>query len=299
MPSEHSLRKRKQPQVAQVFNATDNPDNQGSPWSEDEQDIHLPWLQRLIICKRRITGNFWPTIQNFSKAYPNIDRVLKWMTVWITLATVLVLVFFSPTLEPRFKTLSPWHVELHNAWLRDHKIHETTWILSEEALDHTSNEPYLIDNVLLQFPQSNGGAGFTLRDVTFDPKAHYGVISMKKLEEHHVPLRILFGLGEAGRPVVGVEVMGQDIVAVVWGGKGTYLLKAWTLSRCEYSLIRPLCLWWYGRDLNDIPAETMRELVDKHRTIPASAEGMATPWEQRALDQKEKKKKTKKGFWGS
>ena len=294
MPSEQSLRKRKQPHVDQVLYATDNAVTQDSPLSDDEEEIRLPWSQWLIIWWRRITGNFWPTIQNFLKAFPIAVWLLQITTVLITVATVIVLIFFSPTLEPRWRTLYPWHVELHNAWLRDHKIRETTWILSEEALNHTSNERYLVDDVLLQFPQSNGGAGFTIRDVAFDPKAHYGVISMKKLEEHHVPLRTIFGLGEAGRPVVGVEFVGQDIVAVVWGGKGTYLLKAWTLKRCE-TWIRPLCLWWYGKGVYDIPADTMRELVDKHRTIPASVEGLATPWEQRALDQKGKKKK--KDFW--
>ena len=294
MPSEQSLRKRNRPNIHQIWNANVGP--QGNPLLEDEEEVHLSWSHWLIIWRRRITGNFWPWIQDFFEALPIPDRVLKLMALLITLATVLVLIFYNPTLEPRWTTLSLWHTELHNAWLRDHQIRETTWILSEEALDHTTNERYLVGDVLLQFPQSNGGAGFTIRDVTFDPMAHYGVISMKKLEEHHVPLRTIFGLGEAGRPVVGVEFVGQDIVAVVWGGKGTYLLKAWTLKRCESWIpgIRPLCLWWYGKGVYDIPADTMRELVDKHRTIPASVEGLATPWEQRALDQKEKKKK---GFW--
>ena len=244
--------------------------------------------------------------------HPVLAQNLNRVAVFVTVGIFVVLLLFRPRFEPRFKTLSPWHVELHNAWLREHKIRESTWILDEEAQTHTSNEPALVDNVLLQFPQRNGGSSIELRDVRFDPKAHYGVISMRRLEEDHVPMRALFGIGGGTRPVMGVEVIGRDIVAVTWGGKGTYILKAWTSVGCEWGLFRPypycalLSLWNWNAPRH-IPAETMRELVDKHRIVPASAEETAergaTPWQQRALDeesdmaQKEKEKK-KKGFWG-
>ena len=143
---------------------------------------------------------------------------------------------------------------------------------------------------------------------------------MAKLEEEHVPLRTLFGVGD-GRPVMGVEVIGRDIVAMSWGsggGKGTYMLKAWSRSRCEPGLVSlifffgaydPVCavlgLWnWNAR--GDIPAETMRELVDKHRIVPAAnkderGKEEATPWRQRALDKESdvaQKERKKRSFWG-
>ena len=206
-------------------------------------------------------------------------------------------------------------MQLHNAWLRDHAIRESTWILDEDAATHRSNDPSLTKDVLLQFPQRNGGSSIQLRGVRFDAKADYGVISMPKLEEDHVPMRTLFGVGEGTRPVMGVEVIGRDIVAMTWGaGKGTYMLKAWSSSRCEPGLLSfffrgydPYCallgLWNWNRR-SDIPAETMRELVDKHRAADADKdEGgreEATPWRQRALDEESdvaQKEKQKKSFW--
>ena len=45
---------------------------------------------------------------------------------------------------------------------------------------------------MVQFPQSNGGAVFFMKDVKFDPEAHYDVISMKKLEvQSHIPIRLV------------------------------------------------------------------------------------------------------------
>lgn len=254
--------------------------------------------------------NFWPNVRYFMNDHPLLIQILNYIAISIAIAFLIVVLIFRTTFEPRFKSLSPWHVELHNAWLRDHSIRESTWILDEEAQDHTSNDPSLVNDVLLQFAQRNGGASIQLRDVRFDAKAHYGVISMPKLEEDHVPMRTLFGVGEGTRPVMGVEVIGRDIVAIAWGGgKGTYILKAWTLRRCEeghffFFLLRPYCklqaLWNWNRR-RDIPAETMRELVDKHRVVPATNADVdetereeATPWRQRALDEEKKRK----GFWG-
>ena len=144
---------------------------------------------------------------------------------------------------------------------------------------------------------------------------------MTKLEQDHVPMRTLFGLGEGIRPVMGVELVGRDVVAVAWGGegKGTYILKAWSLDRCRSGppdvFFRPYCALLALRNWNkrsDIPAETMRELVDKHRGIPVrdreeeedkvdeegeSGRGEKTPWRQRALDEESEMERKKKGFW--
>ena len=175
-------------------------------------------------------------------------------------------------------------------------------------LNHTSNDPSLVGDVFLQFPQHNGGSSIELRDVSFDRKAYYGIISMKKLEEDHVPLRVLFGAGEGVRPVMGVEMIGRDIVAVSWGSngdKGNYMLKAWSMQRGGWFCVEAWIPGWMilgNRRLGgDIPAETMRELVDKHKTIPAAAAAAAkegpstthTPWEQRALDEE----KVKAWWW--
>ena len=316
MSAEPPLRKRKQSRVAPGLDPTPsqviNKDKDLFEWT---QEIHPTLWESFKLGLRRLKTNFWPNLQYFMNDHPILVRILNGITVFVTIGIFVVLLLFRPNLEPRFKTLSPWHVELHNAWLRDHGIRESTWILDEEAQTHTSNDPSLVKEVLLQFPQRNGGSSIELRNVHFDPKAHYGVISMKKLEEDHVPMRTLFGIGERTRPVMGVEVIGRDIVAMIWGDKGTYILKAWTLTRCETGFFRPypycalLALWNWNNRL-DIPAETMKELVDKHRIVPASAdadadeteEEEATPWRQRALDEEtdivQKEKKTKKGFWG-
>ena len=315
MSAEPPLRKRKQSRVAPGLDPTRVPviekDKDPFEWTEE---IQLTLWESIKLSLRRFKANFWPNIRYFMNDHPTLVQISQCITVLVTLGIVIVLLLFRPTFEPRFKTLSPWHVELHNAWLRDHNIRESTWILDEEAQTHTSNDPSFAKDVLLQFPQRNGGSSIELRDVQFDPKAHYGVIAMKQLEEDHVPMRTLFGIGEGTRPVMGVEVIGQDIVAMTWGGgKGTYILKAWTLKHCESGFFRPypyctlLALWnWNSR--KHIPAETMRELVDKHRIVPASAdaeeaaETAATPWQQRALDEEsdiaQKEKKKKKGFWG-
>lgn len=148
---------------------------------------------------------------------------------------------------------------------------------------------------------------------------------MAKLEEDDVPMRTLFGVGGGRRrTVVGVEVIGRDIVAVAWGGggQGTYMLKAWTVNRCEVGGLFGFWPWraycavvglGKGDAGGDIPAETMRELVGKHWFGLGAVDEdedereELTPWRRRALDQegdvavKEKEKKKKKaqeGLWG-
>ena len=311
MSAEPPLRKRKPSRVAPNLDPTRAPVMTDKDPFEWTQEIHYTYWESFKIGLRRIKANFWPNIRYFIDDHPALVQISNCITILVTVAIIVVLILFRPTFEPRFKTLSPWHVQLHNAWLRDHNIRESTWILDEEAQTHASNDRSLIHDVMLQFPQRNGGSAIELRDVRFDPKAHYGVISMKKLEQDHVPLRTLFGVGEGTRPVMGVEVIGRDIVAVAWGGKGTYILKAWTLVRCETGFFRPypvcaLLSWWNRNGPADIPAETMRELVDKHRVIPAedadeTEREEPTPWQQRALDEESdvaQKEKKKKGFWG-
>ena len=311
MSAESPLRRRKRSLVAPGLDPTRAPVYSGQRPFEWSEEIRQTYWESFKLSLRRLKANFWPNIRYFMNDHPVLVQISNRITVLITVGIFVVLLFFRPTFEPRFKTLSPWHVELHNAWLRDHGIRESTWILDEEAQSHTSNDPSLVHDLLLQFPQRNGGSSIELRNVRFDPKAHYGVISMKKLEEDHVPMRTLFSVRERTRPVIGVEMIGRDIVAMAWG-KDIYILKAWTLKRCQSGLFRPypycklLALWnWNGP--HDIPAETMRELVDKHRIVPASAdademaEQAATPWQQRALDEESdiaQKEKKKKGFWG-
>ena len=80
-----------------------------------------------------------------------------------------------------------------------------------------------------------------------------------------------------------VEIIKRDIVAMTWGTKCTYMVKAWSLKRCTW---RCLYRWYMWLPRGENPAETMRELVDKHRTIPAAARDESiTPWQQRALDE--------------
>ena len=305
MPAENSTRRRKPSRSAPDLSA----------FSEKSAfivngEIKPSWWQRRKIEHRRFTVNILSHIQDFLEDHPGINQLFQWVLIIVFVAVVVIYIFFPPTLQPRFKTLSPWHVKVHNAWLKDHRIHETTWILDEKATEHTSNDPYLVNDVMLQFPQSSGGAAFFMKDVKFDPEAHYGVISMKKLEaQSHVPMRLLFGLGEGTRPVMGVELVGRDVVAIAWGDGGTYLLKAWTLKKCEWPFLRDLCLWYDATILDgatEISSETMRALVDKHRTPAAAIEEdlkqAATPWQQRTLEEIERiaqEKKKKWGFWGS
>ena len=317
MPAEPPPRRRRQSRVALGV----HPSRASVSFLDFTDEVRPTRWESFELSLRRHKANFWPSIHSFIAGHPYLVRISNRISIFVTVAILVLLLFFRPTFEPRFKTLSPWHVELHNAWLRHHGIRESTWILDEEAEIHTSNDPSLVKDVLLQFPQRNGGSSIQLRDVRFDAKAHYGVISMPKLEQDHVPMRTLFGLGGGMRSIMGVEVIGRDVVAMAWGGgKGTYMLKAWTLKRCEsglfffpfFSFLRPynpycklLALWNWSRR-SDIPAETMRELVDKHRVVSVEAdEGEreeSMPWRQRALDEEshfaQEEKKKKKGFLG-
>ena len=276
------------------------------PWDDGEWDeITMSYWDSTIHAWRRFKGNLWPDIQAFWKKHPILSQVSLWTTVTVALLMAMVFLFFRPKLEPRFMGLSPWHVQRHNAWLHEQRIHESTWILDEEAQNHTSNDPSLTDEVLLQFPQRQGGSSIHLRDVRFDPKAYYGVISMKKLEEDHVPMRNVLGVGQGVRSVMGVEVIGRDIVAMTWGSQGTYMLKAWSLRQCKWSCPTVWIKSWLpgAKEPKDIPAETMRELVDMYRTVPADAmDESTTPWQQRALDDEfdmAQKEKKSKGLWYS
>ena len=276
----------------------------------DPKDYEDPYLSRWegiqLSCLRFIV-NFWPDTLDFFEKRPRLKRACFLTTFIAALPIAIVLLLFEPKLEARYESIipwvniTPWHIELHKAWLHNHRIHESTWILDEEAHTHTSNDASLEGTVLLQFPQRNGGSSITLRDVKHDKKAYYGVISMKKLEEDHVPMRILLGVGGGVRPVMGVEIIGRDIVAMTWGGKGTYMVKAWSLQQCFWTCPIDRTLRYMGWRPGEIPAATMRELVDKHRTIPAAVKDESvTPWQQRALDEQfemEQKEKKKNGWW--
>ena len=280
------------------LNATHWPEIRPMGDPNNYKEIRLTrWELTQLACARFI-ANFWPDTLGYLEKHPGLKRGT---TFTVAFVITIVLLFFRPKLEPRYVALIPWHVELHNAWLYDHSIRESTWILDEEAQNHTSNDPSLKGTVLLQFPQRNGGSSITLRDVGYDGNAYYGVMSMKKLEEDHVPMRLLFGIGEGARPVMGVEIIGRDIVAMTWGSKGTYIVKAWSLKKCYWSC--PID--WAVRSLSwtpqEIPSATMRELVDKHRTIPAaSKDESVTPWQQRAMDEEldmARKEKKRKAWW--
>ena len=267
----------------------------------DYEEIRLTRWEEIQLSCWRFRANIWPDSLEYLEKHPAIKKAFSWTSLIAAFLIAIVFLLFRPKLEPKYVFLTPWHVELHEAWLHNHRIHESTWILDEEAQTHTSNDPYLKNTVLLQFPQRNGGASITLRDVEYDSKAYYGVMSMKKLEEDHVPMRLLFGIGEGVRPVMGVEIIGRDIVAMTWGSTGTYMVKAWSLERCSW-----FCpINWFKRYINwaprEIPAATMRELVDKHRIIPAAAKDESvTPWQQRALNEEfdmARKEKKKKAWW--
>ena len=274
MSVESSLRRRRRSSVSLDLDWSQTTAVSDKPYFEWNYEIQPTRWESFELSLRRLKANFWPNIHSFLADHPVLVRIADRISLSVTVAILLLLLLFRPTFEPRFKTLSPWNVELHNAWLRAQGIRESTWILDEEAQTHTSNDPSLVKDVLLQFPQRNGGSSIQLRDVRFDAKAHYGVISMPKLEQDHVPMRTLFGLGGGKKSIMGVEVIGRDVVAMAWGGgKGTYMLKAWTLKRCEsglfffsyFSVLRPynpycklLALWNWNRR-RDIPAGTMRE----------------------------------------
>ena len=273
----------------------------------DYEDIRITRWEKIQLAFWRFWANLWPDTLDYLERHPVLKRACSWTSFTAALLITIVFLLFEPKLETRYANITPWvnitpwHAELHKIWLRNHRIHESTWILDEEAQTHTSNDASLKGTVLLQFPQRNGGSSITLRDVKHDKKAYYGVMSMKKLEEDHVPMRILLGVGEAVRPVMGVEIIGRDIVAMTWGGKGNYMVKAWSLQQCFWTCPIDRTLRYMGWRPGEIPATTMRELVDKHRTIPAAVKDESvTPWQQRALDEQfeiEQKEKKKNGWW--
>ena len=298
MSAESELRRRP------FLNATHWPEIPPLENPDDYEDIRLTYWEEVQLSWTRFWVNLQPDTLEYLEKHPTLKKAYSWRRVATVIIIAIVLLLFRVKLEPKYVNL-PWYVELHEVWLHDYHIHESTWILDEEAQTHTSNDPSLKETVLLQFPQRSGGSSITLRDVQYDSKAYYGVISMKKLEEDHVPMRLLFGVGEVERPVMGVEIIGRDIVAMTWGGKGTYMLKAWSLRRCVLSCpkdwtlrsVRRLFTRWTPEE---IPAKVMRQLVDKHRTIPAAAKDESvTPWQQRALDEEHVmvQKAKKKSYW--
>ena len=302
MSAQSELRRRP------FLNATHWPEIPPLGDDEDYEEIRTTYWQEIQLSWTRFWVNLWPDTLDYFEKRPLLKKACFWTPFPAALLIAIVLLLFEPKLEARYESIipwvnhTPWHVELHKTWLHSHRIHESTWILDEEAQTHTSNDASLKGTVLLQFPQRNGGSSITLRDVKYDKKAYYGVMSMKKLEEDHVPMRVILGVGERVRPVMGVEIIGRDIVAMSWGGKGTYMVKAWNLKRCSW--------WWCPIDWtcrflrwrpDEIPSATMRELVDKHRTISAAAKDESvTPWQQRALDEEfdmVQKEKKKNGWW--
>ena len=240
----------------------------------------------------------------FFKDHPVITRNWPWIAGAALCGFVIFWIFFSINFEPRWTKWSPWHIQHHNVWLKDHHIKETTWILDEQAQSHTSNDRFLAGNVMLQFPQLNGKVKVPLEDVEFDPKSHYGIISKTKLErDSSVRVNNLYTSGGTGSWVMGMEFDGKDLVAITWGDRGTFLLRAWIRKNCEHAQSgRKTCLWWKrwwwkSHDSKGIP---MRELVSKHRNLPHTVDEylkreaslqQERDWENAFVKAKEQKKR--------
>ena len=143
-----------------------------------------------------------------------------------------------------------------------------------------------------------------LRNVSFDAKAHYGVVSKTKLErERSVRFSNLYA--SEGSQVMGMEYHGKDVVAITCGDRGTFLLRAWTQKHYEgrwSGWKRPICLWWEAKEENGNPnlrlirPETTKALVNKHRKQPAFDKDLER--EGYGLFKGREKEKAAKGVFG-
>jgi len=217
-----------------------------------------------VLWSRRAVSRFFSRaaydIREFAEAVP---RIL--FNRWILGLLVLIVLFVSylpPTITFHWTKASPWYVESHRSWLDEHRIVETTWILDYTRDNHTSNDPSSVGDVKLQFPQKAGKVEIVLEDVEYDPRAHYGAMSITEFQRDSA-IDVTTLINKKSKKPMGVELHGTDVVATIWGNN-TFILTAWSKHQPRWWR-EPREWWWSGRVIPTIPAETMLELVEKHR----------------------------------